>query len=215
MLSDHWQSVHETHHQAQTLQNNFQAHFCVGLGKQQNIEIATERLLLQPLETSDATALFGYRSLPEVSQYQSWIPNDVADAERFIASSTAHPFDTVGTWFQFGIRGFESGELLGDLGVHFPDGDRQQIELGITVAPAHQRRGIAGEALVATLRYAFQSLRKHRAYASVDPRNQASMALLQRIGMRQEAHFHQSVWCNGEWADDVIFAALATEWHAP
>jgi RimJ/RimL family protein N-acetyltransferase len=38
------------------------------------------------------------------------------------------------------------------------------------------------------------------------------MALLQAVGMRQEAHFRESLWFHGEWADDVVFAMLAGEW---
>jgi RimJ/RimL family protein N-acetyltransferase len=49
-------------------------------------------------------------------------------------------------------------------------------------------------------------------FASVDPRNHASIALLRRVGMRQEAHFRQSLWWRGEWVDDVIFAVLQSEW---
>jgi RimJ/RimL family protein N-acetyltransferase len=35
---------------------------------------------------------------------------------------------------------------------------------------------------------------------------------MQRVGMRQEAHLVKSLWFKGEWADEVIFATLATEW---
>ena len=38
------------------------------------------------------------------------------------------------------------------------------------------------------------------------------MALLRRVGMRQEAHFRESLWFKGEWADDVVFAILQSEW---
>lgn len=60
--------------------------------------------------------------------------------------------------------------------------------------------------------YIFGTLGKHRVYGSVDPRNTASMALLERVGLRKEAHHRQSLWFKGEWADDVIYATLADEW---
>jgi RimJ/RimL family protein N-acetyltransferase len=40
------------------------------------------------------------------------------------------------------------------------------------------------------------------------------MKLLQRVGMRQEAHFVKSLWFRGEWVDDVIFAILSSEWRS-
>jgi RimJ/RimL family protein N-acetyltransferase len=41
------------------------------------------------------------------------------------------------------------------------------------------------------------------------------MKLLERVGMRKEAHFVKSLQFRGEWADDVIFAILSEEWKAP
>ena len=41
----------------------------------------------------------------------------------------------------------------------------------------------------------------------------ASLALLRRAGMRQEAHFMESYWSKGEWADDVVFGILEREWE--
>jgi hypothetical protein len=43
-------------------------------------------------------------------------------------------------------------------------------------------------------------------------KNAASIALLEKIGMRKEAHFKQSVWIDGRWEDDVIYAVLNDEW---
>jgi RimJ/RimL family protein N-acetyltransferase len=60
----------------------------------------------------------------------------------------------------------------------------------------------------------FDQLGRHRIHASVDPRNLASMAMLRALGMRQEAHHRESLWLQDEWVDDVVFAILASEWHA-
>jgi RimJ/RimL family protein N-acetyltransferase len=38
------------------------------------------------------------------------------------------------------------------------------------------------------------------------------MRLLERIGMRREAHLQQSLRIDGEWVDDVVFAMLRSEW---
>jgi RimJ/RimL family protein N-acetyltransferase len=57
--------------------------------------------------------------------------------------------------------------------------------------------------------------RKKFHFASVDPRNQPSVALLEKVGMRQEAHFRQSLFWRGEWVDDIVFAMLRSEWQGP
>lgn len=71
---------------------------------------------------------------------------------------------------------------------------------------------MATEALHALHNYLFAALEKHRVYASVDRGNVSSMRLLERLGMRKEAHIVKSLWFKGEWVDDVVFAILATEW---
>ena len=37
-------------------------------------------------------------------------------------------------------------------------------------------------------------------------------ALLERLGMRREAHHVRSYWFRGAWVDDVVYAMLRTEW---
>ena len=175
-------------------------------------EILTERLRLSPLVASDAPAMYAYRSHPDVRRYQSFDPGSLGDVEAFIAGLQSVAFDTAGTWFQFAIRLEESGQLIGDVGTHFIAGDPRQVEIGITISPAHQRLGYGTEAISGVLGHLLGPLQKHRVFASVNPGNEAIIALLKRAGMRQEAHFRESLWFRGEWTDDVVFAILASEW---
>ena len=175
-------------------------------------DIVTDRLIVTPLDVADSEAQFAYRALPEVFRYQSWEPSCAEDAVKFIEGLGAVEFDSPGTWFQLGVRLRESGELIGDLGVHFLD-DAKQVEIGFTLAPAAQGRGLGTEAVVGLLDHLFGSLQKHRVIASVDPRNEPSLRLLRRVGMRQEAYFRRSLLFKGEWADDIVFAVLASEWR--
>ncbi len=174
--------------------------------------ITTERLTLTRLVPADAPRVFAYRANPEVSRYQAWLPTSLDEVQRFIDDLQSVPFDTPATWFQFGIRLKGSGLLVGDAGVHFPADQPQQAEIGITVAPDCQGRGIATEAVRGLLDRLFAPPARHRVYGSVDPRNRASVALLARVGMRQEAHFRRSLWIRGEWVDDLVFAILESEW---
>jgi len=176
-------------------------------------EILTERLRMNRLETGDADAFFAYRSDPEVYRYQGWAPESPDEAIRFVEGQREIGFDTPGTWFQFAIRGRETGRLLGDLGVRFPEDDTRQVEIGFTIAPAHQRAGYGSEAVRGALDMLLGARGKHRVFASVDPRNTGSLALLERVGLRKEAHFRQSLRIRGEWVDDVVFAVLASEWN--
>lgn len=175
-------------------------------------EIITPRLRLRPLIEDDAPAMYAYRGDPRVVEFQSFAPSSVGDVEVFIAGVRATKFDTPGTWYQYGISRRETSALVGDVGVHSLADDGRQVEIGFTVAPAWQGQGYGTEAVEGVLGLLFGTLGKHRVFASVDPRNAPSIELLKRVGMRQEAHFRQSLWFKGEWVDDVVFAVLAGEW---
>lgn len=176
--------------------------------------IVTKRLILTRLRADDASTLFAYRSDPLVSRYQCWAPATLEDAIQFVESQERVLFDTPGTWFQFAIRLSESDRMVGDLGMRFPNEDARQVEIGFTIVPSSQRMGYGTEAVRGALDYLLGRLGKHRVFASVDPRNTASISLLKRVGMRQEAHFRESLWIRGEWADDLVFGVLGSEWNS-
>jgi RimJ/RimL family protein N-acetyltransferase len=175
-------------------------------------EIVTDRVRIDDLVPGDAPVLFDYRSDAAVARFQSWGPASVDETRAFIVRNASGPFCESGAWRQLAVRSAATGELVGDLGVHFLAQDDRQVEIGFTIAPRHQRRGFAKSAVTALVDYLFTALAKHRVFASVDPRNGASMALLRGMGLRQEAHFRQSLLWKGEWVDDVVFALLRSEW---
>lgn len=175
--------------------------------------IQTPRLVLRRFIREDAAPFFAYRSDPEVTRYQRWKPRNVGEMEAFIEEMSRLRPNTPGTWYQIAVCRLDSSELIGDCGMRFPADDDGQVEIGYTIAPAHQGCGYATEAVTAVLDYLFGTLRKHRVYASVLPRNARSVALLERIGMRKEAHFVESVLIDGEWVDDAVYAILETEWR--
>jgi RimJ/RimL family protein N-acetyltransferase len=172
------------------------------------------RVALRALRPEDAEAIYAYRADPTVSRYQSWAPCSLDEVRAFIDGlSDAQPF-TPGAWHQLGIELRSNGALIGDTGILVLENDPSQAEFGLTLAPAFQRRGYAAEAARAVLTILFDELGKHRVLASIDPRNERSIALFVKLGFRQEAHHVESLWFKGAWADDVIYALLAHEWRA-
>jgi RimJ/RimL family protein N-acetyltransferase len=175
-------------------------------------DIVTERLILRRLRQSDAEPLFLYRSDSGVATYQDWQPGSMDETRQFIDTCARVDIDTPDTWFQLALVHRARGTLIGDCGLHFLSSDPLQVEIGITLAASHHRQGFGSEAVMAILEFVFAKLGKHRVFASVDPRNTAAIALFNRVGMRKEAHFIESLWLNEEWVDEVIFAMLEREW---
>ncbi|MEA2136178.1 MAG: hypothetical protein QOC68_4087 [Solirubrobacteraceae bacterium] len=64
------------------------------------------------------------------------------------------------------------------------------------------------------LALAFETYDLHRVYGRLEPRNAASARVLEKIGMRQEAHLIENEWVKDEWQSEAVYALLAREWHA-
>jgi len=173
--------------------------------------LSSDRLVLEPLRPTQADALYRYRSNPRIAEFQSWWPQSVDEVSAFIAALPPIGHESVDGWTQLGVVLRDTGELVGDVGVCGADRMSRQAQFGITIAPEFHRRGFAAEAVRTLFAFLLASQRKHRVSCSVDPRNTASMALMQSLGMRREAHHIESYLFRDEWVDDVVFALLRRE----
>ncbi|HAH25637.1 MAG TPA: GNAT family N-acetyltransferase [Prolixibacteraceae bacterium] len=182
------------------------------MNSRNSIQIISDQLLLRMIQIGDAEDIFRYRSNAEVNKYQGWIPKILSDVHDFITYKVSTEMNQPGTWVQWVIIETDTQKLIGDIGIHFLPMDLFQVELGCTLDILHQGKGYATEALTKTINYLFGELSKHRITASIDPRNQASIALFERLGFRQEAHFRQSILIDGEWVDDLVYAMLESDW---
>jgi RimJ/RimL family protein N-acetyltransferase len=106
-----------------------------------------------------------------------------------------------------------TGQLIGDCAAMPHADDPSQCDIGFTIAAEHQRHGYATEAVRLLLNYLFTERGKHRIAACCDPRNAASVALLERLGVRREGHLRQSTWAKGEWTDELVYGVLSDEWQ--
>ncbi|HBL75209.1 MAG TPA: GNAT family N-acetyltransferase [Prolixibacteraceae bacterium] len=177
------------------------------------MELRTKRLLLRPIHKKDAESVFKYRSDSIANRYQGWIPKTIDEVSDFIDNRVSSTMNLQGTWFQFVIIINESGELAGDIGLHFYDPENRQVELGCTIDKKYQQRGFATEAMTEILNFLFGKLNKHRIIASIDPENISSIKLVEKLVFRREAYFKESLFINGTWTDDLIYAILRKEWR--
>ena len=169
-------------------------------------------VILRRLRDEDAESLCSYRSLPEVSRYQSWESFGMEDATRLIEGQRGMEPGMPGKWFQMAIVETESESMIGDCGLYCRE--KGQMEVGITLAPSYQGRGYGEMALRCLLDYVFETLQAHRVMARTDTENAAAVALFRKLGFRLEARFLERLWFKGRWGSEFVFAMLAREWQA-
>jgi ribosomal-protein-alanine N-acetyltransferase len=87
-------------------------------------------------------------------------------------------------------------------------GVTQSAALGYWIGERYARHGHMYAALSAMLPFVFHVLALHRLEAACIPENEASRALLRKVGFREEGRARRYLQINGEWRDHVLFALL-------
>ena len=172
----------------------------------------TPRLRVRPFRDADVEAFVAYRADPDVERYQSWSDFTLAEGRALVESMQGLRPGVPGQWYQFALEERAGAALVGDLALKVSADEPREAEVGFTLAPAHQGRGYATEALRGLLGHAFGTLGLHRVVAVTDALNAPAAALLERVGMRREAHFHENVFFKGAWGSEFVFAMLDHEW---
>lgn len=177
--------------------------------------LRSERLTLRAGTAHDAKATFEYRRLPSVAEWLTEIPAD-CDAYRATFTQPGRLAATVIVELD--------GVIIGDFMLRIQDAWAQaevagrargrEAELGWVLDPSHTGHGYATEAVRELLRYCFEELGVRRVVANCFTDNTASWRLMERVGMRREAHTTcDSLHRSGRWLDGYSYALLAEEWQ--
>lgn len=156
--------------------------------------LSTGRLVLRPMQPADAMALHPWMSDPEVMRYWSTPPHaDEATTVRWVKESIAAMQEGKGMEYVV----LDHQHMVGRLGLF----DNENI--GYFFGRPYWNRGYATEALRAFIGLAFDRCGVGHIHADVDPRNAASLRLLERLGFRRTGFAERTMEVNGEWCDSV------------
>jgi RimJ/RimL family protein N-acetyltransferase len=177
------------------------------------LPLETERLLLRPFTAEDFDALYAIQSRDDVARWLYWGPlseDEVrASLERKIGATT---LVKEGDRLSLAVVLKSSSELIGEGSVFLLSAEHRQGEIGFVFHPDHHGHGYATETARLLLQLAFEEFGLHRVIGRLEPRNAASARLLERLGMRREAHFVENEFVKGEWQSELVYALLEREW---
>jgi [ribosomal protein S5]-alanine N-acetyltransferase len=172
--------------------------------------LRTDRLSLRWFEAGDGPALHGILSRPEAVRFE---PHEVVTRAQADDLAQQRASDA-----RFRAVETRDGAVVGTLylAASGPDWWRTW-ELGYVFHPDHWGHGYATEACRALLAAVFDD-GAHRVVARCDPANVRSWALLDRLGLRREAHHVRAVAFASDadgapvWHDAYTYAVLVDEW---
>jgi RimJ/RimL family protein N-acetyltransferase len=177
--------------------------------------LETERLLLRPYADDDLAALHDIERRDETARYLYNQPLDM-DATRGLLERRAAMTAIDDDHDELALVAIHraSGARVGHVMLQRRNREHRQGEIGYVLHPDHQGHGYATEAAALLLRLGFEELGLHRIVGRLDARNEASAKVLERLGMRREAHLRENEFVKGEWCDELVYAILASEWRA-
>jgi len=113
----------------------------------------------------------------------------------------------------FLIRHRSCGELVGFVNINsIVRSALQSGFLGYAGFASHAGRGLMTAGLRAVVSTAFGEMGLHRLEANIQPDNARSLALVRRLGFRQEGFSPHYLMIDGQWRDHERWAVLADEW---
>jgi len=184
------------------------------MSEDDGLPIDVDELTLRRVKYTDGADLFEIYSNPEVAHYQFFEPWTPEQVEQLVYSQSDVFAGDPGVPFVLVAVIRANNKVIGDCQITINSVEDQQGEIGFTFHPEFTGQGFATRTVNAALGYGFTRLKLHRIMAAVDVRNEPSWRLMERIGMRREAHFVHDNLVNGEWIDDYVYAMLENEWHA-
>ena len=181
--------------------------------------ILTERMTLRLLAAADLDDVHAWQGDAETCRYMLHEPRDRdVLVEKIAEWAIASKFTEVGDYAQLAMElpasNDDRARVIGSVYFHLTSVDDATAEIGWAITPAYRGHGYAVEAARAVLDVGFGPIGLHRVYAELDPRNDASVALCLRLGMRHEAHFVENMMFKGGWADTGMYGILDREWVA-
>ncbi len=114
------------------------------------------------------------------------------------------------------IRHRQCGALIGYVNINnIVRGALRSGYLGYAAFASHSGRGLMTAGLAAVISDAFTDLGLHRLEANIQPDNARSLALVRRLGFRQEGLSPRYLLVDGDWRDHERWAILAEHWTHP
>jgi [ribosomal protein S5]-alanine N-acetyltransferase len=160
------------------------------------MQIRTERLVLRRPHADDLDAMFEIMSNPAAMRYWSTLPHADRDVTRPWLDKKIARNAAGGEDYFIEL----DGRVIGEVGAgRLPD-------FGFMIHPDFWGRGFATEASTAFIAHVFGNTAATELLADVDPRNVASLRVLDRLGFTETGRAERTFLLGDEWCDSVYLA---------
>lgn len=158
----------------------------------------TERLVLRPMRVSDAYDMYEYACRPDVTKYLLWSPHDSIFLTKDYLAYIEKRYKSA-EFYDWAITLADSGKMIGTVGFTKIDAPNRCGEIGYVLNPEHQGKGIATEAAKRVMDFGFEVLELHRIEAKFMRGNDASLRVMEKLGMTFEGYHADAMFVKGKY----------------
>lgn len=170
-----------------------------------------DRVRLRWLEQTDVPRLFEIFSDSTAMRYwSSPAQTELAQAQELLDSIHQHFRER--SLFQWGVARRSDNLIIGTTTLFDVRMEHRKAEIGYMLDRQCWGQGLMQEALRLYIQFAFGTLGLHRLTADVDPRNERSITILERLGFQREGVMRETYWVGGEVSDSLMLGLLAPDW---
>jgi RimJ/RimL family protein N-acetyltransferase len=173
--------------------------------------LTTARLRLRGINETDSDDLYAIYSDVKTLEYWGQDPvQSPAEAWKKIKENMKSVED--GTAVLWGIALRDDNRLIGTCTLFKINQQNKNGEAGYILNRTYWGKGLMTEAMGSVFDYAFNDLDFHRLEADTDPKNIASLALLEKFGFQREGYFRERWFVHGKWHDSVMLGLLRSDY---
>ncbi|ETT49306.1 MULTISPECIES: GNAT family N-acetyltransferase [Paenibacillus] len=173
-------------------------------------EIQTKRLKLRKMKLSDSASLFNIWSDPEVTKFMN-INSFTDESQAVEMIKILNNLSLESKAIRYSIIELESNRIIGSCGYNSIDSSNAKAEIGYDISKDYWGKGYAPEAIQSLMDYAFNTLNFNRIEAKVEPENNNSIRVLQKLNYTFEGTMRKCEMSKGKFIDLSIFSKLVTE----
>jgi len=170
------------------------------------------KVRLRGLEPSDAEFFIRWNLDSERARNLDfvWPPTSDASVRAWVEEASRHKLEN--DTFHWVIENLDH-EPVGSISTHDCNPRDGTFSYGVDVAPEHQGKGYASEAILLVLKYYFEELRYQKATIPVHADNPASIRLHEKLGFKLEGTLRRMFFTRGKFIDLHWFGMTVDEFH--
>ncbi|WIM40256.1 GNAT family protein [Paenibacillus sp. PK4536] len=176
-------------------------------------QLETSRFVLRQAQPEDSHDLYELYADEAVVEYMPFTPftsvDEALDEMKWYTRIFAEQ-----SGLRWMIEDREHAKVIGTCGFLGYEQEHHRAELGYDLSSAYWGKGIMKEVALCIIQFGFEQIELNKIEAKIEPKNQASIRLMEKLEFVQEGLLRQHEYENGKYVDLAVFALLQSEYVA-